>query len=119
MTEENASLAPTGSVMLDIGDDVGALVIHVDSHLLGREVEVRPVAAGGRASHADALERRTPSGPLCAVVIPGLAAGRYTVWLDAAEPWGEVEVLAGGVVELDRTSDAESPPVVPSRHAVA
>ncbi len=102
MTEERANLAATGSVMLDIGGDVGALVVHVDSPLLGHEVEARPVAAARRPTHADVLERQTPHGPLYAVVISGLLAGRYTVWLDGSHPWGEVEVSAGQVAELDR-----------------
>jgi hypothetical protein len=102
MTEERASLAATGSVMLDIGEDVGALVVHVDSPLLGHEVEARPLTGGGRPAHADVLERHTPQGPLYAVVIPGLLAGRYSVWLDGSLPWGDVEVSAGEVTELDR-----------------
>lgn len=101
MTEEHASLTATGSVMLDIGEDVGALVVHVGSPLLGHEVEARPVNSG-RATHADVLERRTPHGPVYAVVIPALHAGRYTVWLDGSSPLGDVEVSAGQVTELDR-----------------
>ena len=102
MTEERAGLAATGSVMLDIGEDVGALVVHIGSPLLGHEVEARPVTGDGRPTHADVLERRTPQGPLYAVVIPGLLAGQYTVWLDGSLSWGEVEVSAGQVAELDR-----------------
>lgn len=102
MTEELANRAATGSVMLDIGGDVGALVVHVGSPLLGHEVEARPAAGEPRPTHADVLERRTSHGPMYAVVIPGLRAGSYTVWLDGSLPWGEVEVSAGQVAELDR-----------------
>ena len=75
MTEERANLAPTGTVMLDIGEDVGALVVHVDSPLLGHEVEARPATGDRRATHADVLERKTPQGPVYAVVIPALLGG--------------------------------------------
>jgi hypothetical protein len=103
VTEERANLAPTGTVMLDIGEDVGALVVHVDSSLLGHEVEARPATGDRRATHADVLERNTPQGPpVYAVVIPGLLAGRYTVWLDGSVPWGDAAVSAGQVTELDR-----------------
>jgi hypothetical protein len=88
--------------MLDIGGDVGALVVVVDSRLLGHEVEARPVHGSGRAAHADVLARRVPGGMLHAVVIPGLAAGRYAIWLDAVDPWGEVDVHAGQITEVDR-----------------
>jgi hypothetical protein len=102
VTEERANLAPTGTVMLDIGEDVGALVVHVDSPLLGHEVEARPTTGDRRATHADVLERKTPQGPVYAVVIPALLAGRYTVWLDGSVPWGDAEVSPGQVTELDR-----------------
>jgi hypothetical protein len=36
------------------------------------------------------------------VVIPGLLAGRYTIWLDGADPWGDVDVRPGQVTEVDR-----------------
>jgi hypothetical protein len=102
VTEERANLAATGSVMLDIGEDVGALVVHVDSPLLGHEVEARSATENGRAIHADVLERRTAHGPQYAAVIPALLAGRYTVWLDGTLRCGDVEVSAGRVTELDR-----------------
>lgn len=88
--------------MLDIGEDVGALVVHAGSPLLGHEVEARPVTGDSRPTHADVLERHTRQGPLYAAVIPGLLAGKYTVWLDGSLPWGDVGVLAGQVAELDR-----------------
>lgn len=119
MTEERADLTPTGCVLLDVGDDVGALIVYVDASLLGREVEVRPLDREGRPTHADVLERRTASGAVHAVVIPGLPAGRYSIWLDAELPWGEADIRGGQVAEVDRqalASGVEDPLVVPSAH---
>jgi hypothetical protein len=88
--------------MLDIGGDVGALVVYVDAGLIGREIEARPAGHPGRPAHASVLERATASGPLHAVVIPGLGAGPYELWLDGAVPLGAAEVLCGRVTEVSR-----------------
>jgi hypothetical protein len=47
-------------------------------------------------------ERATTTGPLHAVVIPGLGAGAYELWLDGAVPLGAAEVLCGRVTEVNR-----------------
>ena len=45
MTEDN-SYAGQGAVLLDIGGDVGALVVVMPESMEGIEVEIRPVGAG-------------------------------------------------------------------------
>lgn len=42
MEEQNA-FAGQGAVLLDIGGDVGALVLHMPAELAGVEIEIRPV----------------------------------------------------------------------------
>ena len=44
MNAENP-FAGQGSVLLDIGDDIGALVVSMPASMVGVEVEVRPVGA--------------------------------------------------------------------------
>ena len=96
--------SPTGSVLLDIGGDVGALVLYVPAAELGREIEVSPVA-GGRRTHAAVRERHVEDGHVYCVVIPGLRAGEYTVWADeTTTPAGRVTVAGGTVTELDWSS---------------
>ena len=99
---ETTSLQPTRSVALDIGGDVGALVVCVDPALEGHEVEARPLRAGAAPRHAAAIRRRDGAGDVWAVVIDGLGAGRHRVWLDGVTPWGEADVSGGGVTVLDR-----------------
>ncbi len=43
MSEQN-QLGPSrdGSVMLDIGGDIGALVLHTSAEMLGVEIEISP-----------------------------------------------------------------------------
>ncbi|GAB3799282.1 hypothetical protein GCM10027605_12510 [Micromonospora zhanjiangensis] len=62
------TLAPsyTGTVVLDIGGDTGALVIHTGPELLGAEIEVSPVDRGVRRRVP--IRRFVPAGwatPYC------------------------------------------------------
>lgn len=50
---EDNSHAGQGAVVLDIGGDVGALVIRMPADLLGVEIEARPAGAGDRADGPD------------------------------------------------------------------
>jgi hypothetical protein len=100
MTEEPKPRGPSGTVMLDIGGDVGALIVYVDAELLGREIEARPAGHDARPAHAAVLERSTPDGPRHAVVIPALQGGRYDLWLDGEVRVGAAQVPDGGVVEV-------------------
>ncbi len=95
--------SPTGSVVLDIGGDIGALVLYVPAAEIGREIEVGPVA-GGRRTHAAVRERHVEGGHVYCVVIPGLRAGDYTVWADETTPAGSVTITGGTVTELDWSS---------------
>jgi hypothetical protein len=93
------TMAPSGqgTVVLNIGAGIGALVIHTPARLHGHEIEVSPVEDGGRRTHAAVRARYVRDGVLYSVVIDSLPAGRYTVWRDPVTPMAEV-VLGGGVV---------------------
>lgn len=88
-----------GSVVLDLGAGVGALVLNAPAELNGREIEISPVAGGVRArrTHSLVRQRRTGTGTSYAAVYPGLAAGDYTVWDDAVTPAGTVRIDSGQV----------------------
>ncbi len=109
MTEAPHPAGPTGSVLLDIGGDVGALVVSVDDAYAGHEIEARPAGHRARPAHASVLRRTTAVGTAHAAVIPGLVAGAYTLWLDAATPWGYARVQAGIVTEVDRCGVCPAP----------
>ncbi len=118
--------AGQGVVVLDIGADVGALVVHAPEEMSGTELEICP--AGRRRSapephhdwwsappgahghaharrpawpHVEVLARPTPAGAAHAAVFPGLRPGNYDVW---PRPDGEVlltaEVRAAAVTEV-------------------
>jgi hypothetical protein len=58
MEEQNA-FAGQGAVLLDIGGDVGALVLHMPAELAGVEIEIRPI--GGQASVDPCAEHSHPN----------------------------------------------------------
>jgi hypothetical protein len=102
-------------VVLDIGGEVGALILYAPAELSGAEVEISLPGNGSR-THSIVRERRVdqsaagqrtagrhaaPSGPgdsaVYAAVYPGLPAGVYTIWRDAQTPAGTVQVEGGQV----------------------
>ncbi len=91
----------SGSVILDIGADVGALVLYVAAAEFGREIEISPVGTPDRRIHAAVRERIVESGSLYCIVYAGLHEGDYTIWTDAVRPAGSVHVVGGAITELD------------------
>jgi hypothetical protein len=97
------SLAPSGqgTVTLNIGAGVGALVVHTPGSLHGHEIEVSPVGEPAARTHAAVRARYVRGGAVWSVVIDGLPAGRYVVWRDPDTPLTEVDVPSGAVAEVN------------------
>jgi hypothetical protein len=91
----------TEHVVLDIGDDVGALVLYTRRELHGREIEVSPVGCDDRRIHTAVLERVAGGQTIFAAVYPELKAGSYRIWGDGLNLASEVTIPAGGVAEID------------------
>ena len=89
-----------GSVMIDIGGDVGALVIHTPPDLNGTEIELSPADAEEVRTHVAVRERHGPGATLHAAVFPSLAAGTYTVWDPTSRPIAQVTVTGGQVTQF-------------------
>ena len=83
-----------GSVILELGADIGALILETPPELAGREIEIR-LADGGPRTHSLVRERRTALGLSYAAVYPVLPAGEYTVWRDDGIPAGQVTIRGG------------------------
>jgi hypothetical protein len=86
-----------GSVVLELGGDIGVLVLHAPARLHRTEIEISPESDGphGRRTHSLVRERITASGTSHAAVYPGVPAGRYTIWGDDGVPVGTA-VISGG-----------------------
>jgi hypothetical protein len=104
MTEPEFVLGPSGagSVVLELGAGVGALILDAPAELAGREIEISPARGGAsaRRTHSLVRERRTGVGLSYAAVYPGLAVGDYTIWRDAVTPAATITVHSGQVTRF-------------------
>jgi hypothetical protein len=93
MTEPVLGPSSSGSVVLNVGPGVGALVLHTPASLDGREIEISPCGIPeARRTHSQVRERRAGGSVQYAAVYPELAAGDYTIWRDATTPAGTVTI---------------------------
>jgi hypothetical protein len=104
MTEDH-SHAGQGPVLLDIGGDIGALILTMPAALMGAEVEARPIAGaaldsytvGSHLPHVAVLAR--PGSPVRhSAVFAELQDGEYEFYLRPAEPPRLTAVVRGGEV---------------------
>jgi hypothetical protein len=99
--ESEPVLGPSsaGTVVLDLGGGIGALILDTPAELAGLEIEISPARGGasGRRTHSMVRERRTGAGTHYAAVYPDLAAGDYTIWRDADTPAGTITIDSGQV----------------------
>jgi hypothetical protein len=87
-----------GSVVLELGGEIGVLVLHAPAELHGQEIEISKSAAEDfRRTHSLVRERQTSSGVSFAAVYPGVPAGEYTIWRDPDTPAGTVTIVGGEV----------------------
>jgi hypothetical protein len=89
----------TESVVLDIGDDVGALVLYTSADLHGREIEVCPLG-GARRVHSAVLERGLDERVFYAATYAELTVGEYEVCVEGSPRFA---IRAGCVTEISLT----------------
>jgi hypothetical protein len=80
-----------GSVILELGEHVGALILEVPPGLAGQEIEISPTS-GGKRTHSMVRERRTAAGTSYAAVYPNLPVASYVIWRDETTPVATVNV---------------------------
>jgi hypothetical protein len=98
MSEPSPGPSGPGTVVLDLGPGVGALVLRAQSADNGREVDIsRAGDPAGQRTHSQVRPREVPGGIQYAAVYPGLPAGTYTVWIDEDTPGAEVTVSEASV----------------------
>src|ERR1700678_1941533 len=78
------------NLILDIGADTGALIIHAAANRDQAEIEISPAGREQARAHNIVRRREAVSGAVYAAVFPALTAGDYVVWRDAATPAGSV-----------------------------
>ena len=99
---------PADALMLDIGDDIGALILYAEESCLGLEIDVTPAGAP-RSHHVHTMirRRRAFDREFIAGVYPELVEGTYTVWGIDGHPLGEVTIFGGQVSEF-RSGDCRA-----------
>jgi hypothetical protein len=90
----------TDNLLLDIGADTGALIIHAAADRDQAEVEISPAGSGQARTHNVVRLRNAPGRSVYAAVFPALPAGRYDVWRDQATTAGTVLVHGGQVASF-------------------
>src|ERR1700691_4317293 len=88
-------------VVLDIGGDIGALIVHTDAGMIGVEVEISASGEDDRRTHKDVLEREINGRPACTAVFDKIRQGSYTLWVDDVACERDVLVSGGAISELD------------------
>ena len=88
-------------VVLEIGGDVGALILRTDPKMHGNEIEISPADDDGLRSHKEVLERSINGEAAFTAVFDGLSGGTYTLWPAGDEPVRGVKVAGGEITQLD------------------
>lgn len=99
MSHHHHSFGPTpaGSVVLELGADVGALILEAPKELHGREIDIsNTLTPADRHTHSMVRERITAAGVSYAALYVSVPAGDYFIWDDDA-PAGTVTVRGGEV----------------------
>lgn len=93
----------TGSVVIEMGGDIGILILNGPRELLGREIEISRAEGGAAAprTHSMVRERITGAGTTYAALYVDVRAGTYTVWRDESTPAGTVTVRGGEISHFD------------------
>ena len=84
--EPAAGPSGSGTVVLELGPGVGALVLHTPADMNGEEIEVSLTGTDGRRTHSMVRPRHVPAGTQYAAVYPGLPVGDYTIWRPDGSP---------------------------------
>jgi len=94
--------------VLDIGEDIGALIIYTPPELKGWEIEVSPRSAGVPRTHTAVLERQVGDRSVFAALFLALPAGDYRIETTDPTLPNTVTVTGGAVAEIDWRYSAPS-----------
>jgi hypothetical protein len=90
-----------GPVMLDIGGEVGALIVHLGAERIGSELHLRPAGTSEHGTHTGIWERTLGGRPAVVAVYGSVASGRYDLVDDDGHVLATAAVEGGRVAEVD------------------
>ena len=98
MAEIYVERVHTENAVLDIGEDIGALVIYTSQEMLGKEIEVCPKVNDAQKIHTAVLERKVNGRTMFAALFLALPQGDYVT---LSTPSSEITIVGGQVAELN------------------
>jgi hypothetical protein len=99
MAEVYGERIHTEPAVLDIGEDMGALVIYTRQEFVGKEIQVSLKGSNSaRLVHTAVWARRCNGQTTFAGLYPSLPVGDYIIW---THPSREVTIRGGNVAEVD------------------
>lgn len=101
MTEPARTPGPHGSPVLDIGGEVGALVVYLATETPTGELEACPVDDPAARFHTGVHHRAIGHGSAWTAVFPQVTQGSYHLLDDDGAPRAHVTVTGGTVHQLD------------------
>jgi hypothetical protein len=103
---ESAHAGSTGSgtVVLELGPGMGALVLVTAPEFDGAEIDISMVGSDGYRTHSIVRRRDAAGGTQYAAVYPSLPPGSYTVWRTPGDPLTTAIITSGTVTMTDWTA---------------
>ncbi len=93
--------APGANPVLDIGGDVGALLVYLDGVTPSGELEACPAGRPDARFHTGVHLRELGGGNVAVAVFPQVTDGSYQLLDDEDRPMAFVRVSGGQVAEVD------------------
>ncbi len=101
VTEAPGTTVPGANPVLDIGGDVGAMVVYLDGMTDTGELEACPVGRLDEHFHTGVHPRDMGGGTVMVAVFPAVVGGSYHILDHADVPVALVHVRGGEVAEVD------------------
>jgi hypothetical protein len=103
---DSEHVGPTGSgtVVLELGPGMGALVLITSPERDGAEIDISMAGSVSYQTHSIVRRRHVAGGTQYAAVYPSLPPGSYTVWRAPGDPLTTAIITSGAVTMTDWTS---------------
>ena len=88
-------------VLLDIGGDVGAVVVYLGDQVDDDELEIQPVGDPAGRFHTGIHPRAVDGEVVPVAVFPAVRTGRYELLDDHGHPFAELSATGGEVRTID------------------
>lgn len=99
--DEDPQVVGSGAVVLDIGGDVGAVIVYLGDQAVGEELYIQPVGQPAGRFHTGVHDRAVDGVKTRVAVFPEVRAASYELLDGHAEPFVGVEAVGGEVRTLD------------------